>query len=267
MKFFSGRAFIGGALCAAVSLAGCRSTAPDIGWEGRRVAVLGDSITTAKQKHATYWRYLAEWLDWDVHSYGVSGATWSRILPQIDKMGQEMGDDVDAIFIFMGTNDYQRNRPLGSWYDETPGETVWRGEKVTLARRSFSRDPETVRGSINVAMERLRMRYPRAQVVVMTPIHRAFFQGAASNIQPAEDWPNVGGKYIDEYIECFKEIGNVWSVPVIDLNADSGLMPLCDSYAPYFRNAERDRLHPNALGHERLAKVILARLRSIPGAL
>ena len=31
-------------------------------------------------------------------------------------------DDVDAVLIFMGTNDYQRNRPLGRWYDETPGD-------------------------------------------------------------------------------------------------------------------------------------------------
>ena len=254
------------ALCVAIDLlTGCR-TAPDIGWEGRRVAVLGDSITDPRQKHEIYWQYLAKWLDWDVRSYGVGGAMWSHLPGQIDRMEREMGDDVDAVLIFMGTNDYQRNRPLGRWYDETPGEVVWRGKKVSLPRRSFNRDANTVRGSANIAMERLRTRYPRAQIVVLTPIHRAFFQCSDTNIQPAEDWPNVGGKYIDEYIDCIKEIGNVWSVPVIDLNADAGLMPLNDSNVPYFRNAEKDRLHPNGLGHERLAKVIMARLRALPGA-
>ena len=253
-------------LCAVVSLSGCRSSAPDIGWRGRRVAVLGDSITDPNQKHGIYWQYLAKWLDWDVHSFGVGGATWRDMPRQIERMEREMGDDVDAILVFMGTNDYQRNRPLGRWYDETPGEVVWRGKTAALPRRSFSRDAGTVRGTVNIAMERLRIRYPRAQIVVLTPIHRAYFQCSDTNIQPAEDWPNVGGKFIDEYIDCIKETGNVGSVPVIDLNADAGLMPLCDSNVPYFRNAEMARLHPNGAGHERLAKVILARLRSIPGA-
>ena len=136
---------------------------------------------------------------------------------------------------------------------------------MTLARRSFKFDAATVRGAANITMERLRTHYLKAQIVVLTPIHRAFFQCSPTNIQPAEDWPNKGGTYIDTYIGCIKEIGNVWSVPVIDLNSEAGLMPLVDSHTPYFRNSEKDRLHPNGIGHERLAKVIYARLRTIPG--
>ena len=257
-----------GIFCFAVALvtvfSGCR-TAPDIGWEGRKVAFLGDSITDPRQKHEIYWQYLAQWLDWDVQSFGVGGATWGHLPKQIECMEKRMGANVDAIFIFMGTNDYHKDIPLGKWYDETPGEVVWHGKKMTLARRSFNCDSKTVRGAANVAMQRLRTRYPNAQIVVLTPIHRAFFQCSPTNIQPAEDWPNKGGTYLDTYINCIKEIGNVWSVPVIDLNAEAGLMPLCDSHTPYFRNAEKDRLHPNGIGHERLAKVIYAHLRSIPG--
>lgn len=255
---------LGGAI-AAVSLTGCR-TAPDIGWEGRRVAFLGDSITDPRQKHEIYWQYLAEWLDLDALSYGVGGATWRHLPGQIERMEREMGDDVDAIFVFMGTNDYQKDLPLGRWYDETPGDVVWHGKTMRLSRRSFNRDAETVRGAVNIAMDRLRTRYPKAQIVVLTPIHRAFFQCSATNVQPAEDWPNKGGTYLDTYIDCIKEIGNVWSVPVIDLNADAGLMPLNDASVPYFRDAEKDRLHPNGAGHERIAKVIYARLKALPGA-
>lgn len=244
-------------------IAGCR-TSPDIGWEGRRVAFLGDSITNPRQKHAIYWQYLADWLNWDVHSYGVSGAVWRHLPKQIERMEREMGEDVDAIFIFMGTNDYQKDIPIGKWYDEKPGEVVWHGKKMVLAHRSFNQDASTVCGAANIAMERLRTRYPKAQIIVMTPIHRAFFQCSPTNIQPAEDWPNKGGTYIDTYIDCIKEIANVWSVPVIDLNADSGLTPLNDSQVPYFRNGDNDRLHPNGAGHERIAKVIYARLKSMP---
>jgi len=242
-----------------------RPTAPDIGWVGRKVAVLGDSISDPRQPNRIYWQYLGEWLGWNVTSFGVGGAKWCDMPRQINRMEQAIGENVDAILIMMGTNDYQRNRPLGKWYDETSGEVAWRERKVTLARRSFNRDNETVRGSINLAMERLKRRYPRAQIVVLTPIHRAFFQCSDTNIQPAEDWPNVGGAYIDSYVDCIREVGNVWSVPVIDLNAESGLMPLFDEQATYFRSSENDRLHPNSAGHERLAKVILALLLSFPG--
>ena len=237
----------------------------DAGWRNRSVAVLGDSISDPRQKNRIYWQYLGEWLGWNVKSFGVSGAKWNDMARQIDRLERDMGDDVDAILILMGTNDYQRNRPLGKWYDETPGEVNWRGETVTLNRRTFSRDGETVRGSINLAMERLRRRYPRAQIVVMTPPHRGFFQCSDTNIQPGEDWPNVGGVYIDAYVDCIREVGKVWSVPLIDLNADSGLMPLIDEQTDYFRSAKDDRLHPNSQGHERLARTIWARLKSLPG--
>lgn len=243
---------------------GCRTELPDIGWKGRCVAVLGDSITDPNQSHAIYWQYLGAWLDWDVHSYGVGGATWADIPAQIDQMEKDLGDNVDAILIFMGTNDYNKNRPLGQWYDVASGEVNWKGKTVKLDRRSFNRDVTTMRGAANVAMDRLKSRYSRAQIVVMTPIHRAFFQCSETNVQPSEEWPNVGGFYIDAYVNAVKELGNVWSVPVIDLNADSGLFPLKDEATSYFRNAMNDRLHPNGIGHERLAKVIYARLRALP---
>ena len=179
-------------------------------------------------------------------------------------MEEELGDSVDAILIFMGTNDYNKNRLLGRWYDVTLEDVNWKGKTAKLCRRTFNRDVTTMRGAANVAMDRLKSRYPRAQIVVMTPIHRAFFQCSETNIQPCEEWPNIGGVYLDEYVEAVKEIGNVWSVPVIDLNADSGLFPLKDEFIPYFRSATNDRLHPNGVGHKRLAKVIYARLKALP---
>lgn len=71
-------------------------------------AFLGDSITDPRQKHSICWQYLADWLNWDVHNYGVSGAIWRHFPKQIERMEREMGGDVDAIFIFMGANDYQK---------------------------------------------------------------------------------------------------------------------------------------------------------------
>lgn len=245
------------------AVGGCM-TGPDVGWEGRRVAILGDSISDPDQPHGIYWQHLGDWLDWRVTSFGVSGATWLNVFPQIDRMEAEMGEDVDAILILMGTNDYQRNRPLGEWFDERTETGVWRGRKMPLAHRAISRDTNTVCGCVNVALERLKRRYPSAQIVVMTPIHRAYACFGKGQDQAGEDWPNVGGQFMDAYVAKLREVGGVWSVPVIDLYAESGLLPLYDEHMRYFRNPEHDRLHPNGEGHERLAKAIYARLKALP---
>ena len=67
-----------------------------------------------------------------------------------------------------------------------------------------------------------------------------------------------------EYVEAIKEAGDVWGVPVIDLCALSGINPMVEEQVPYFSNAETDRLHPNAKGHERLARTLLYQLLALP---
>ena len=61
-----------------------------------------------------------------------------------------------------------------------------------------------------------------------TPVHRAIFDPNDKNVQPDESYENVSGIFFDEYLKAIKEAGNVWAVPVIDLNATSGLFPLYD---------------------------------------
>lgn len=53
-------------------------------------------------------------------------------------------------------------------------------------------------------------------------------------------------------------------MPVIDLAALSGLFPLEDAHAQFYANPDTDRLHPNNIGHERMAKTLAAQLMSIP---
>ena len=90
-------------------------------WKGKKVAYLGDSITdkihvgTSKN----YWQYLEEMLGIEPWVYGINGHQWSDLLGQAQKLKEEKGGEVDAIFIFAGTNDFYANVPLGEWYTET----------------------------------------------------------------------------------------------------------------------------------------------------
>jgi len=235
-------------------------------WRGLRVAVLGDSITDPNQSCRLYWQHLADWCGWDVKCYGVSGNAWCHIPAQSDRMIAEMGEKVDAILILIGTNDYAGGRPLGQWYDEMESEVNWWGQMHKLKHRAFNRTPNTVRGDANIALEKLKKRYPLAQIVLMTPTKRAFFTCGGNNIQPSEDWPNTRGLHLEDYAAVTREAGAIWSCPVIDLGAECGLMPLLkDAHCRFFRSKETDLLHPNAEGHLRMAKSIYYRLGALPG--
>lgn len=239
-------------------------------WQGKRVAYLGDSVTDPRNKAAKtkYWAFLRDWLGITPYVYAVSGREWSDIPRQASLLKAEHGDSVDAIIIFMGTNDYNHGVPIGRWYDE-------RVEKVEAAigepkrpvdrlRRYHCMDAGTYRGRINIALDTLKRMYPTKQIVLLTPIHRAGFFANDRNWQPAEDYTNRCGEYIDAYVESVRQAGNVWAVPVIDLNALCGLYPLIDAQARYFNNAATDRLHPNADGHERMARALAQQLLALP---
>jgi len=251
--------------CVSQTDVGAKAPLPEpVQWRGLKVGVLGDSITDPKQKNETYWRYLSAWLDWDVKVYGISGHAWSHIPGQTDRMIAEMGDEVDAVVIFVGTNDYAGGRPLGKWYDEAEAFVNWWGQDRKLTHRSFNKDPNTVRGSINIALEKLKKRYPDTQIVLLTPTKRWFFTCSKTNVQPAEDWPNTLGLHLEDYVACVREAGQIWSCPVIDLYGESGLVPCTEGYSKYFRDEKTDGLHPNSLGHERLARLIYHRLYALP---
>lgn len=239
-------------------------------WKGKRVAYFGDSITDPRNSGSKkkYWGFLQDWLGITPYVYGVSGRMWNDVPRQAQKLQEEHGDSVDAILIFMGTNDYNTGIPIGEWFTERP-EQVMAGihetkHLVDRRHRYPVMSDSTYRGRINKALDCVKRMYPRKQIVLLTPIHRAEFYANEKNWQPREDYTNLCGEYLDAYVESVKEAGNLWAVPVIDLNALCGLYPLMDEMAQYFKNAENDRLHPNDEGHRRMALTLMGQLMALP---
>ena len=239
-------------------------------WQGKRVAYFGDSITDPRNSGSKikYWGFLQDWLQIEPYVYGRSGRQWNDIKRQADLLQAEHGDSVDAIMIFMGTNDYNTGIPIGEWFEEKD-EQVMAGihEQKHMVDRKH-RYPvmcdSTYRGRINMALNYVKRLYPTKQIVLMTPIHRAEFYANEKIWQPREEYTNKCGEYIDAYVQTVKEAGNLWALPVIDLNALCGLYPLMDEYTQYFKNAENDRLHPNDAGHARMAQTIMYQLLTLP---
>ena len=238
-------------------------------WYGKRVAYLGDSITDERQTKTQkiYWQYLEELLGIVPTVYGISGNQWHQIIPQAERLIAKQGQEVDAILIFIGTNDFNAGVPIGEWYTEEPEnlQVMPDGTKEFRWKRTPVMDDATVCGRINKAMEFLKKNYPTKQIIVLTPIHRAIFVSQSSGRrQPDDRYSNKIGIYFSEYLKIYQEIANVWAVPVIDLNSICGLLPVMDEHAPYFRDADTDRLHPNSEGQYRMAKALMYQLLAHP---
>lgn len=248
-------------------------------WNGRTVAFIGDSITDPHQikdsLNDIYWHQLESILGIKSYVYGISGRQMDDVVPQAERMETELGQDVDAIMIFLGTNDYNSSVPLGEWYTTSRQRVRISGPiEVWRAHRDFCYDKETFRGRINIGLKYLKSRYPTKQIILLTPVHRERFRMNPKNDQPDEEFANAIGLWLDEYVAAVKEAGNVWSVPVIDLHGTSGLMPLVDEQKPYYRTVIRgkdteeywDYLHPGTEGHRRMAYTIAYQLLGYPAS-
>lgn len=243
-------------------------------WDGARVAFLGDSITDARQIGTTndvYWHNLEAILGIRPYVYGISGHRMNQIIGQGERLEQEHGQEVDAIIVFIGTNDYNGSVPLGEWYgysyEKTPVANRMEGKgEFVRKHRELVFDDATFRGRANTTVRWLKTHYPDKQIIFLTPIHRGYATFGEGNVQPPESFSNACGLFIEDYIQAVREIATVWALPVIDLDSISGLYPLLDEQAHYFRNPETDRLHPNTEGHLRIAWALAYQLLGYPAA-
>jgi len=237
-------------------------------WEGKKVAFLGDSMTDKCRVGTTcvYWESLEQLLGIKPFVYGINGAQWNGIYQQSVKLNKEQGDSIDAIIIFAGTNDYNGNIPIGTFFSEKIKTTKHNGNMVMRKHREPVITDSTFCGRINKALSYIKQNFPTKQLIIMTPIHRGYAQFSEKNVQPEESYCNGCGLYLESYINTLKRASSIWSVPIIDLYSLSGLYPLFDADTIYIHNATTDRLHPNAKGDFRLAKTIKYQMMALPSS-
>lgn len=222
-------------------------------WKGKVVAFLGDSITWGYGSNDNpYWKQLASKYEFTAHGYGVNGADSNGLYSQAQTMFAELGQTVDAVFILCGTNNFKAGGAVGdSFYTESDNTRT-----IRITGTNF-------KGSLNQLINYLKKNLPTKQIIIMTPLHRGYFHNSAET-QPTELQKNSGGFWFDEYVNAVREASKVWSIPCIDLNSDCGLYPMLPEHAQlYFVDATNDQLHPNELGHSRIADCIGEKLKTI----
>lgn len=217
--------------------------------KGKKINFLGDSITEGVGTSDVSNGFVALIEQWaqlgKARNYGIGGTriarqsmvsenpVWDQDFPS---RVEKMDSDADVIVVFGGTNDYGHgDAPIGCVEDRT----VW-----------------TFYGALHVLFSSLKDRYPNAEIVVATPIHRLNEQSCNGDGK----YKRIAARPLVDYVNIIREMAEYYALPLIDLYATSGIQPNQPS------NMERycpDGLHPNDLGNELLAKRILSFLNNL----
>ena len=206
--------------------------------KGLKFAFLGDSITQgigASSQDTIYHSVFKKRCGLKkVYNYGESGTriskqtrtyndryAWDRNF--ISRVS-DISDDVDVIVVFGGTNDYDHgDADLGVFSDRTD---------------------KTFYGALHILIEMLIKKFPDKTIVFISPLHRV-----------GDDDPNnakiLKGYNLSKYRDAILEVCAFYSVPVLDLYANSGMNPcISEQNIRFFA----DGVHPNDNGHLRIAE-------------
>ncbi len=214
--------------------------------KGKRIAFLGDSITegvgasTEDKKYVEVFRRNCGLQC--AYNYGISGTRIARQKnpsenPNYDKdfMSRvgDMNGDVDAVVVFGGSNDFGHgDAPLGAMGDQS--------------EYSFY-------GGCAILMKSLIKKYPNIPIVFLTPMHRADENTPVNEI-------GLKRAPLCDYVRALKKTAEAFSLPVLDLYAAGGMMPVIgEQNELYFT----DGLHPNDAGHEKLARMLEIFMRQL----
>ena len=202
-----------------------------------KILFLGDSITEgvgASSTEKCYVSVFGKLSGAEVKNYGIGGtriAKQSKIslseesdrdfMSRVD----EMDSEADVVVIFGGTNDFGHG-------DSTIGDFS-------------SRDECTFYGALHILCTSLINKYPKADIIFMTPLHR---------VSEDDEVNEIGLKHevlLSGYVNIIKEVAGYYGLPVLDLFNTSGIQPKVDIIREIYMP---DGLHPSDAGAEKIAK-------------
>lgn len=211
--------------------------------KGIKMACLGDSITEGVGvSHMTNMYYNRIQRECGIRELYIDGIGGTRIArqqspsedPRIDahfiSRVDAIDEDCDLVVVFGGTNDFGHgDAPLGTPKDRTE-DTFW--------------------GACHVLCEKLINRFPNAQLVFMSPLHRESEEQIGRS--------DKGTLY--DYVEALQTVTRRFSIPFLDMLQVSGMTPKVPVYKTLYMP---DGLHPNDDGQEKIAQRLKGFLLSL----
>lgn len=216
--------------------------------KGKKIAFLGDSITFgvgASSPDKVYWQLIAAKTGSVCKGYGING---TRIAKQINPVPDAYHDmhhfitrvdlidkDTDIIMVLGGVNDYAHgDAPLGKTSD---------------------RCEDTFYGACHLLYTKLIESFPKAVIVIITPLHFVEEDNECFNTARLEQKL----KLLD-FVNVIREVAAEYALPVLDLHRISGIQPKIAIQRGLFMP---DGIHPNDAGYQRMADRIVAFLENL----
>lgn len=211
----------------------------------KKIVFLGDSITEGtgvSNPDNLFWNQVAKRTGARCYGYGIGG---TRIAPQHTSSQEgdqyfgsrisDMTPDADVVVVFGGTNDF--------------------GHGDSAFGNIYCQQEDSFCGAVHRLIQDLINRYPEAQLVFMSPLHRLGENDLGLN--------EIGVRRdhrLEDYVDAIKAIAGYYGVPVLDLFRTSGMQPTIpivrERYMP-------DGLHPNDAGHQRITNKLIGFLSSL----
>lgn len=210
-------------------------------WADKNAIFVGDGITAGIGCEGDkYWQLLEQMLEFGsvstvtsaegtVSSTGTGSAECDSLTDIYDTV-----PEADLITIFMGTNDYGYDTPIGAITDTSDVSFL---------------------GALNVIIPALQAKYPNARIVFVTPLHRYGYgvNSATGETHTYDSIPNGAGHTLEDYVNAIIEACAKYGVDVIDLYNELELDPESEETREYYME---DGLHPNTAGHRLIAEFL-----------
>lgn len=217
-------------------------------WANKKITCLGDSITQGDNGYGklidSYVPKLEKWLQTMPTNAGICGSKITYAENEAPASFVKRVSTIknqDVVTIFGGVNDFLFGSPLGTMSDAS--------DKIT-----------TFYGALKYIIITLATNNPDAKLMLITPMktskYTKTFDENGNLIRNS-----VGSTELD-YVNAIKDVGNYYSIPVLDMYSKSNFNP----YLPNQLGDNRftaDGLHPTAFGYERIAQQIAKAINNL----
>lgn len=212
--------------------------------EGKKIAVLGDSLSASSYESPTWWEIVASDTGCEFLEYTYPGTTMASMEPSRGFVERypAMDETADGVIVLGGTNDVGRLIPIGNW-----GDT----------------EATTFYGALNVLISGLLTKYKGKPILFFTPVQKK--EGAKEDMPvgieelraiPADSPMTMPQMRTALLAKCAQ-----YGIPVADLYTRSGINGI-DEAGIYYRKAG-DSIHPSKKGLVRMANIAASELEEL----